>query len=620
MQSWKQFSIEIDNQEDSPLGPSSSAILKCPKCTYKRKNKEATTLHVNIEGQSWFCRHCGWSGHLLYGVRGASVDGVELNPFNPAIKGYEPNLQLSKHVIERFKQRCISMQTLQKFKIGQQKVYFPSSESDCNSIVFPYYKNSELINLVYFHSDKRHHEFGGIKTCFNYDNINENHTYIVADEFEVLSFSECGIDNCISIFGEEVNVSKLNKILDFLPNIEDKLSKIQKITLAMPNTQYGQSLKEELIRRLGKGRCWVVNPPEPGYDWSKVLVDYGKDHLKALLEKEKPTPVDGIFELDDVEEGFDYLYSYGLTRGASTGFSCVDPYYTVVPGQWTLVTGIPGHGKSNFLDALIVNLATLHDWRFAFFSPENQPIQRHFANLLEKKLAKPFNLGFNTRISPEEKDLGKEWIKKHCSVILPSEDASWSIDGVLDLAKVLVYRKGIKGLVIDPWNEIDHSRTNNKTETEYISECLTKVRQFARNYGVHVWLVAHPTKMGKDAHGRYLVPTPYDVAGSSHFRNKADNAISIWRNIDGKDRDVVDIYIQKIRFKEVGKVGMVAMRFEYESGKFHDDIDQAKRLAAIESANHEETSKYIKKQTSKSSNLNLFKDAKDPSLVDGFEL
>lgn len=619
MQNWKNFSIDIapSNEEDDMLGAANSAILCCPKCKIKRKNKDARTLHVNILGQSWFCKHCGWSGHLMYGERNNAAL-QQINPFNPFIKGYEPNLQLTKNLIERFKQQSISHQNLQKHKISQTKAYFPSSETELPSVIFPYYKDGNLVNLMYYRSDKKHSEIGGLKICYGYDDIEEDETFIVADEFEKLSFSEAGIDNCIAIFSEEANIAKISKILDFLPNIEDKISKVKKLTLAMPNTEYGAALTEELIRRLGKARCWSVKPPEPEYSWARVLIDYGPEQLKNLLSGARPTPVQGIFELDDVESDFDHLYHYGLRKGAPTGFKCIDPYYTVVPGQWTLVTGIPGHGKSNFLDSLIVNLASIHDWRFAFFSPENQPIQRHFANILEKKIAKPFNLGSVQRISEDEKDGGKDWIKKHFSIILPDEDDNWSIDGILELAKVLVYRKGIKGLVIDPWNEIDHSRKNNKTETEYISECLTKIRQFARNYDVHVWLVAHPTKMGKDQHGRYLVPTPYDVSGSSHFRNKADNAISIWRNVDGKDRDIADVYIQKIRFKEVGRVGMVSMRFDHENGQFYDDIDQDKRGKAIETANHEETSKYLKKNI-KPANLGLFADNKKMTSFDELE-
>jgi twinkle protein len=406
------------------------------------------------------------------------------------------------------------------------------------------------------------------------------------NELEVFTFHECGKFNTISLFGgetlEDTSDKTKNKMLDFLSNIEDRINLVKKVTLALPNTDKGNMLRDELLRRIGKERCWIVQPPETDYCWNDILVDYGKQKLLWLLDTAKPIPVRGIFDIDDVEDKLDELYYKGLRKGYSTGFNSLDEYYTVVPGQWTIVTGIPGHGKSNILDGIMVNLAKDDDWRFGIFSPENQPIARHFASIMEKYHEAPFDIGRPGRITEEQKENGKKWLKEHFSIILPDEDDNWSIDGVLELAKVLVYRKGMKGLVIDPWNELDHSRPSNQTETEYVSSVLTKIRQFARNYDVHVWLVAHPAKLYKDKDGKYPVPTPYDISGSAHYRNKADNAITAWRNVGHDDQTVADIHIQKIRFKEVGKVGLCSLRFDPISGCYIDDIDQSKRRQALE--------------------------------------
>lgn len=623
MVEWKKYNINITNSEDDPLNEESLSLLvtDCPKCKITRKNKELRTLYVHTKHKTWFCKHCGFSGSLIYGQRNTE-SFFEVNPYNNFIKNYQPSNKLSDSVVDKLKQRNITTKTLQNLKLSQSRVYFPKLEAECNSIIFPYYKGEELVNLVYYYGEKRHSEFGGIKICFGYNDINNDKTYVVLDEFEKMAFTEAGINNCISLFGQEKDINNITKSLDFLSNMEKELKEVKKFVIAMPNTEYGQHMKLELIRRLGKEKCWLIDIKEKDNSWADMLANYGADNFEGFLKNEQPVPVSGIFELDDIEDAFEDLYINGLRKGVSTGFKGLDQYYTVLPGQWTLLTGIPGHGKSNFLDSLVVNLTTQHDWRFAFFSPENQPIQRHFANILEKKIGKPFNLGYKERINENEKDFGKEWLKKHFSVILPEEDGNWSLEGILDLAKILVFRKGIKGLIIDPWNEIDHSRKSHQTETEYISECLTKIRHFARNYDVHVWVVAHPTKMGKDQFGRYIVPTPYDVAGSAHFRNKADNAISVWRNIDGKDRDVVDIHIQKIRFKEVGRVGLYTMRFEYENGKYFEDIDQDKRLKMLESGNHEETKNILLKSSFKPANLGIFKEAekkyKDIAIDDEF--
>ena len=586
MYHWTDFNINIGEENESLT----SGILEayCPKCSHTTQTG-TSTLYVNLENQNWFCKHCGFAGNLFQGSQTPPKNESQLTPWklNPYISEYTPNLNLSKSVIENFKKKKISESTLSHFKIGQTKTYFPQLENTMNCIVYPYYQNHQIANLVYFYGQHRTSEIGGVETCYNYDKIDLEHTYLVFDEIEVFTFYESGIENVISLFTglnyDKDNLEKSSsRALDFLQNIEDKINKIKKITLALPNNEIANHLKEELLRRLGKERCWVVQPPENNYSWNNVFSEYGKNKMLFLLDTAKPIPVRGIFEIDDIEDKFDELYYNGLKRGALTGWPTLDEHYTVVPGQWTVVTGIPGHGKSNFLDALFVNLAKYEDWKFAIFSPENQPLERHFANIMEKYFEQPFDLGKLGRITEEQLATGKDWLKKHFSVILPHEDDSWSIDGVLSLAKVLVYRKGIKGLVIDPWNELDHSRPSNLTETEYISATLTKLRQFARNYKVHVWLVAHPAKLYKDKDGKYPVPTPYDISGSAHYRNKADNAITVWRNVGHEDQSCSDIHVQKIRFKEVGKVGLVSLRYDFISGAFIDDIDQDKRRKALE--------------------------------------
>lgn len=746
MHNWKEFNISAENISDD------NNLFHCPKCQPSRKNKDNKTLLVYNNNLSWFCKHCGFSGDLNYGPKNIYGNSKNQTELNPIIQGYAVNYNLNNKLIEKFKTKGITEKTLQKYHISQSRAYYFDIETEHHSLVFPYYKNNAVVNLVYMAAGKRGSEKLGEQICYGYDEINLEHTIFVSDEIEKLTFFEAGFSNVISIFGGENYKQKqlknnTNLNLDFLANVEDKIKDVKKFTLAMPHNDYGFFLLEELLRRLGKERCWTVKPMEAGSNWNNLFVNFGHEKFLEAFNLAKPFPVKGIFDIDDVEDGFDELYEIGLRKGFATGFASVDECYTVVPGQMSIVTGIPGHGKSNFLDALVVNLAMKHSWKFGIFSPENQPIQRHFANILEKYTDAPFNFGPTTRISMEQKESGKIWLKEHFSIILPDEDDSWSIDGILSLAKVLVYRRGIKGLIIDPWNELDHTRTNNQTETEYISSMLTKIRQFARNYDVHVWLVAHPAKLYKDKDGKYPVPTPYDIAGchssdtevltnrgfvihkditkdddivcfnmdnnnfeyhkptkiwnyeysgnmyliegeqysclvtpnhkmvykntlkdivfnkeeiqflitksilipyietildinskdvslskhetyiikpytgivhcltvktgayvtrhnnklmisgnSAHFRNKADNAITVWRNVGGKDQDIADIHVQKIRFKEVGKVGMVSLRYNPISGRFLDDIDQSKRRHALENGEEVDTYNLMKRK------------------------
>lgn len=67
------------------------------------------------------------------------------------------------------------------------------------------------------------------------------------------------------------------------------------------------------------------------------------------------------------------------------------------------------------------------------------------------------------------------------------------------------------------------------TETEYVSQMLTKIKRFAQYHEVHVWLVAHPRQL---QNWRGEAPNLYDISGSAHFINKADNGIIVHRPRD----------------------------------------------------------------------------------------
>ena len=268
------------------------------------------------------------------------------------------------------------------------------------------------------------------------------------------------------------------------------------------------------------------------------------------------------------------LYETGLTPGHSTGWSTLDPHYTVKLGQWTLLTGVPGHGKTNWLDHLLVHLATLDEdpWRFVVFSAEVSP-DLHTVDLLEKIADKPFRRGPTARMTKLEAEQHfRSVVERSFRFIDADAYDDLTVDRILEITEQVARAEPIKGLVIDPWNEVVHTWAAERiTETIYISTMLGKIRRFARRLNVHVWIVAHPKSPEKDKSGNYPVPTPYDVAGGAHWRNKADNAICVWRSIteDG-DQPEVDIHVQKIRRREIGRIGKVTLLYDKVTGRYSD--------------------------------------------------
>jgi twinkle protein len=258
------------------------------------------------------------------------------------------------------------------------------------------------------------------------------------------------------------------------------------------------------------------------------------------------------------------LYRDGRARGHSTGWSSIDELMTIRAGELSVVTGIPNSGKSEFVDAVAVNLAHRYGWRFAMCSFENSPAE-HVAKLVEKHLGVPFWHGPRPRMSEAELQQAMEWAADHFHLIRFDDEAP-TIDAILDKARAAVMRHGIRGLVIDPYNEIEHHRPVNVTETEYVSQLLGKVKRLAQLHDVHVWFVAHPAKLPRDG-GSLPAPTLYDISGSANWANKADLGVVVHRD-PAKDPTRTDIYLRKVRFKSVGKIGVASLRYDKATGRY----------------------------------------------------
>jgi twinkle protein len=542
----------------------------CPQCSHTRKKSRARCLSVNTVEGVWCCHHCDWRGSLKAGEESHSRP-----PKRIVRPTYAKPLAVPPVVRDWFAKRGIPDAVVSRHCIGLETVYMPQLEDEASCIVFPYIRTGEVVNLKYRSLEGKHFRQvkDAEKVLYGLDDLTEDWAVIVEGECDKLALDAAGIRNAASVpdGAPPAGSKSSDHKFEYLVNCAEQLSALKKIVLAVDSDPPGKTLEEELARRLGPERCWRVTWPDGCKDANDVLIQYGAASLRDCIESAKPYPLEGVFLVADLAGDVMQLYLEGLPGGVSTGWPSVDQHYTVRPGELTIVTGIPSHGKSQWLDALSVNLAREHEWSFGICSPENLPVSRHLAKLIEQYTGWPFREGPTRRLPQAEVIPALNWLHEHFVFIAPEE--SLTIPGLLATAKQLVTRHGIRGLIVDPWNEFEHIRPGGQTETEYIGAALGQLRRFARNHGVHVWLVAHPTKLYRKDDGSYPVPTPYDISGSAHWKNKGDNCLTVWRDEHEPDQPV-RLYVQKIRFREVGTVGMVELRWNKVNGRYEAPLAQ----------------------------------------------
>jgi twinkle protein len=267
-----------------------------------------------------------------------------------------------------------------------------------------------------------------------------------------------------------------------------------------------------------------------------------------------------VYHAKDMIAGLNKIRTTGSGRkGQSTGYASLDDYLYLSRGYLSVVTGIPASGKSEWMDGVAVNMAYEHGWRWVIFSPENYPIEEHLRKMVEKAVGKNLR-----QMSEDEMVEGVEWLDEHFVWLYPEDTPS--LAQIIKLAEAQNEEKKCHGLIIDPWNELSHTKSHGIRDDQYIGEQLTEIRRFGRRSDMHVCIVAHPTKMVKDANGGYPVPTPYDINGGAMWRNKADFCITCHRNNVTVNR--MEVHVQKMKFKSMGKVGIVELDYDRESGRF----------------------------------------------------
>lgn len=545
-----------------PSGRYGEVDVTCPRCSPTRKKSRDTCLSANTDTGIFHCHHCGWSGKVGGGDYGTMPRRVEYTP-PPAPRGDV----LPDGVVAWFAARGIEDWVLADAGITAGREFSPSQGHDVMAIRYPYYRDGALVNIKY----RSHPKYfwmakGAERILYGLDGIAGAETLcIVEGEMDKLSLDQVQAYPTVSVpdGAPALDATNYASKFSFLTGpAEAYFAAAKTVILATDSDAPGKKLAEELARRIGYAKCQRVTWPDGCKDANEVLVTLGRTALLQAIADAQPYPVNGIVTVRDLARPLEDLYEHGFDAGYGAGWPEFDALYRARPGLLTIVTGSPGSGKSYFLDNIIVGLARIHGWTFGVCSPENQPLERHLAGILSVFTHQPFNDGPIPRMSLERMREARLWAEKYFSFVLPDEP---TIDAVLERAEVLVYRAGIRGLIIDPWNELDHSRPNGMSETEFTSAALSKLRAFSRRCGVQVWLVAHPTKLQKDSEGGYPVATPYDVSGSAHFYNKADACLSVWRN---PTTDSPEVHVQKVRFSETGTLGMQKFRFDKPTGVF----------------------------------------------------
>ena len=560
----------------SSLHVSKHERVTCPECSYERKKSNQKDLDILTKADGWayYCHHCNINGFVPF-------KSFQTQPVRPIYRSESNVIPLVKEPVitklqtqhyDFLKTRGISERIADEMKLFPAEKYFQRLNKRTDAIGFPYFRNGKFTSAKYRSIESKDftQDAGGAQDFFGIDHIDQTKPVVIVEgEIDALTLMECGIENVLSVpSGAPMKVTdgkidaSEDKRFSFVWNAFDMLKNVPYVTIATDTDTAGQALAEELARRIGKDKCRIASFAYK--DLNEAFLDKGADLVKEIIDNAEPYPVAGLSSASKFLERLNDLWGKGTGKGTTTGYSNVDEIYTVAQGQLTIVTGYPSSGKSNFVDQLMVNLARTSDWKFALCSFENQP-EIHISRLMEIYKEKRFFDG-NNRMTADDKEDAFKWVENHF-LFLDSEGAEPStIDSILERARVAVARTGIRGLVVDPYNYIENK--SGMAEHEFISSMLTRMQAFAKAYGVHVWFVAHPSKITRS--GMDLPrPDGMAISGSMAWWAKADCGITVHRT----KNNGVEIAVWKCRFRWIGTQGETTLGYNKTTGTYFEKDD-----------------------------------------------
>jgi len=548
------FLIDQFNQHNLDVGKTQGI---CPLCSHERKpkNQKAKCASYDWERGLGTCHHCDSSFQLHTYQRKGSSEKTYIRP--NALNVVDPK-EITSKVSKWFESRGISQKTLDDLMVTEGPEFMPQTGKSENTIQFNYIIGDELINVKYRDGRKNFKLYKGAEKIFY--NINSIVGYdscvITEGEMDVLALHEAGIKNAISV----PNGATLNSNnLDYLDNCIDYFEDKEKVILALDDDEPGQALQQELIRRLGAEVCFLTTF-EDCKDANEYLIKYGKDKLVNRIEGARPVPLENVTTLKDIEDEITDFVKNGFKPGYQIGIPNFDSIFSTYTGQFITVTGIPSSGKSDFVDQMVVGYNQRYEWKTAFASPENAPTYLHAHKLMRKVW----------QDMPTRNDIGTDkWnqVAEHVNDNFFFIDMErYTLESVLRKGAELVKRKGIKCLVIDPFNKIRDVDCKTEDVNRYTMEYLTKIETFAKKYDVLVFIVAHPTKMYRDKDGNIEEPTMYNIKGGGEWYDASYHGILVHRNYEEK---TVKAKILKVKFQNLGENGAEAhFKWEPRSGCF----------------------------------------------------
>ena len=471
-------------------------------------------------------------------------------------------------IMAYLKQRGLKAETLHALGVGWATLPSGGDSSrnippvDKSFLAFRFLEQGEQVNVQYKSPDK---EFRFEKGCriipYNIDAIHDAQTvYITEGMMDAAVLVQCGFEATVSLpNGCGTRMACFDPYRDRFRGV--------RIVYAGDTDKKGIEKRNEVARYFADNEFYFVEWSD-GKDANDVLMAGGEEQVRFCIEQRcRLLPPQGVATIDDQAEAFRELVDNGVPQFPGIRLHGFAHLVRFEPGRLMVISGFPGAGKSSFADYLVMSLCVQQGWRAAIYSPEKYPMSLHYYELGQILMGREMS---PRHFTPQALDRGFRFLRENIFHITEESNA---IEDILASATQLVRQKGIRTLLLDPFNYIGLPVLSGANDTQKISHVLKQIVDFAHQQKVLVILVAHPKKPQTDGGRKQepMMPSLYDIAGSADFYNKCDYGLIMQRQCSTdytKAPALTWIHVLKVRFRHLGQIGARAFGYDTVSGRF----------------------------------------------------
>lgn len=493
------------------------------------------SLKINLTGKRVWCEFNGGQGgdllDLWVAVRniqlhqamqeareflGVKTESSEFLPRpekiykKPERKGVKPTRECFSYLASR----GVSHETAKIFKVTDAVIFDHDSKTEISAIAFPYLRDGELKQVKRLGTERHNGKKiimaeADCEPClFGWQAMSpteRNLVVICEGEIDAMTIYQYGFPALSVPFGGGTGAKQ-----QWIDTEYENLSRFQEIFLCMDMDETGQSAAREIATRLGSHRCNFVKLPFKDANECLLQGVTVEQFRQCIIEAETLDPAELKRAGEFRQEVHDAFFSPAPGMFISP-WTTLEHNFRFREYEITLVNGVNGHGKSQFVGHLA--LEAVHQGIPACIaSMELRPA------ILLKRIVRQGVC--KSDAEPQDVDLMMDILNERLWLFNVTGKAKG--ERILAVFKYAHKRYGVRLFVIDSL------MTCGLNEDDYNGQkaFMESLCEFRSTYPVHVLLVTHPRKTENEE----KPVGKMDVKGTGAITDLTDNLITIWRN------------------------------------------------------------------------------------------